>query len=71
MLRQRRPQQGRKDNFVSTSFCVGLVVKVPRMETVFVQKRIHMKKVQTGIYMFAENTVRWLGDGSAMESFAS
>jgi len=61
---QRRPQEERKDSIVSISFCVGLVVKVPRMETVFVQKRNHIRKVQTGSYMFVEfleNIVRRIG----------
>jgi len=35
---QRRQQQGRKDCFVNVSFCVRLIVKVSRMETVSVQK---------------------------------
>jgi len=35
--RQRGPQQGRKDNFVRISSCVGLVLKFPRVERVLMQ----------------------------------
>jgi len=60
MDRQRRPRQSRKDSFESVSACVGLIVDVPRVEKVFVQRRNHIRKVQTGIYMFAENTFGWV-----------
>ena len=34
---QRGPQQGRKDNFVCISTCVGLVLNFPRVERVLVR----------------------------------
>jgi len=36
---QRRPQQGRKDIFVSLASWVGLVVSVPLLEIVLVERR--------------------------------
>jgi len=36
---QRKPQQGRKDSFVSIASWVGLVLNVPFLEAVLVEKK--------------------------------
>ena len=50
--RQTGPQQGRKDNFICISSCVGLVLNFPRVERALVQIWQDISKIHLGIYPF-------------------
>ena len=59
--RQSGPRQGRNDNFVCISSCIGLVLNFPRVERVLVKIWQHISKIQSGIYPVVVNTLGWIG----------